>query len=47
MKVNGDYGGAGTVFVLAGGVLAPVDVARAADERLGVAYSGVSSEASG
>jgi 3',5'-cyclic AMP phosphodiesterase CpdA len=29
------YGGAGTLFVLAGGVFAPVDLAMAADDKLG------------
>jgi hypothetical protein len=34
------YGGAGTLFVLAGGVFAPVDLARAADDKLGTARLG-------
>jgi hypothetical protein len=34
------YGGAGTLFVLAGGVFAPVDLATAADDKLGTARLG-------
>jgi len=34
------YGGAGTLFVMAGGVFTPVDLARAADDRLNVATLG-------
>jgi 3',5'-cyclic AMP phosphodiesterase CpdA len=34
------YGGAGTLFVLAGGVFTPVDLAMAADEKYGVARRG-------
>src|SRR5579862_5098329 len=34
------YGGAGTLFVLAGGVFAPVDLAAAADDKLGTARLG-------
>ena len=34
------YGGAGTLFVLAGGVFAPVDLAMAADDKLGTARLG-------
>jgi 3',5'-cyclic AMP phosphodiesterase CpdA len=34
------YGGAGTLFVLAGGVLAPVDLAMAADDKRGTAGLG-------
>jgi len=34
------YGGAGTLFVLAGGVFTPVDLAMAADEKYGVAQRG-------
>jgi 3',5'-cyclic AMP phosphodiesterase CpdA len=34
------YGGAGTLFVLAGGVFAPVDLAMAADDKLGAARLG-------
>ncbi len=34
------YGGAGTLFVLAGGVFAPVDLAMAADDKLGTAWLG-------
>jgi 3',5'-cyclic AMP phosphodiesterase CpdA len=34
------YGGAGTLFVLAGGVLTPVDLARAADDKPGSARLG-------
>jgi hypothetical protein len=34
------YGGAGTLFVLAGGVLTPVDLARAADDKMGAAQLG-------
>jgi 3',5'-cyclic AMP phosphodiesterase CpdA len=34
------YGGAGTLFVLAGGVFAPVDLARAADDKPGTARLG-------
>ena len=34
------YGGAGTLFVLAGGVFAPVDLALAADDKLGTARLG-------
>src|SRR5271170_6267978 len=34
------YGGAGTLFVLAGGVFSPVDLAMAADEKLGTARLG-------
>src|ERR1700723_861479 len=30
------YGGAGTLFVLAGGVLAPVDLSLASDDKMGV-----------
>ncbi len=34
------YGGAGTLFVLAGGVFSPVDLALAADDKLGTARLG-------
>jgi hypothetical protein len=34
------HGGAGTLFVLAGGVFAPVDLAMAADDKLGTARLG-------
>jgi 3',5'-cyclic AMP phosphodiesterase CpdA len=34
------YGGAGTLFVLAGGVFTPVDLARAADDKPGTARLG-------
>ncbi len=34
------YGGAGTLFVLAGGVLTPLDLARAADDKPGTARLG-------
>jgi 3',5'-cyclic AMP phosphodiesterase CpdA len=34
------YGGAGTLFVMAGGVFTPVDLARAADDKLNVATLG-------
>src|ERR1700684_4281867 len=34
------HGGAGTLFVLAGGVFAPVDLARAADDKPGTARLG-------
>ncbi len=34
------YGGAGTLFVLAGGVFSPVDLAMAADDKLGTARLG-------
>jgi 3',5'-cyclic AMP phosphodiesterase CpdA len=34
------YGGAGTLFVLAGGVFTPVDLARAADDKPGIARLG-------
>ena len=34
------YGGAGTLFVLAGGVFTPMDLARAADDRPGTARLG-------
>ena len=34
------YGGAGTLFVLAGGVFTPVDLARAADDNMGTAQLG-------
>jgi 3',5'-cyclic AMP phosphodiesterase CpdA len=34
------YGGAGTLFVLAGGVFSPVDLARAVDDKSGVARLG-------
>jgi hypothetical protein len=34
------YGGAGTLFVLAGGVFTPVDLAAAADDKAGTARSG-------
>ena len=34
------YGGAGTVFVLAGGVFTPVDLARAADDKPRIARLG-------
>jgi 3',5'-cyclic AMP phosphodiesterase CpdA len=34
------YGGAGTLFVVAGGVFTPVDLARAADDKLGTARLG-------
>src|SRR6202030_1731425 len=34
------YGGAGTLFILAGGVFTPVDLAMAADERYGAARLG-------
>src|ERR1700681_2642463 len=34
------FGGAGTLFALAGGVLTPIDLAVAADERLGAARLG-------
>ena len=34
------YGGAGTLFVLAGGVFTPVDLAHAADQREGIAKLG-------
>ena len=34
------YGGAGTLFVMAGGVFTPVDLARAADDKLSVASLG-------
>jgi 3',5'-cyclic AMP phosphodiesterase CpdA len=34
------YGGAGTLFVLAGGVFAPVDLALAADDKPGIAKLG-------
>jgi len=34
------YGGAGTLFVLAGGVFTPVDLATAADEKPGIARLG-------
>jgi 3',5'-cyclic AMP phosphodiesterase CpdA len=34
------YGGAGTLFVLTGGVFAPVDLAMAADDKLGTARLG-------
>jgi 3',5'-cyclic AMP phosphodiesterase CpdA len=34
------YGGAGTLFVLAGGVFTPVDLASAADDRMGTAQLG-------
>jgi 3',5'-cyclic AMP phosphodiesterase CpdA len=34
------YGGAGTLFVMAGGVFTPVDLARAADDKLNVASLG-------
>src|ERR1700757_3731811 len=34
------YGGAGTLFILAGGVFAPVDLAMAADDKVGTARLG-------
>ncbi|MDP9007555.1 MAG: metallophosphoesterase, partial [Pseudomonadota bacterium] len=34
------YGGAGTLFVLSGGVLAPIDLAMAADDAKGAAKLG-------
>jgi hypothetical protein len=34
------YGGAGTLFVLAGGVFTPLDLARAADDKPGTARLG-------